>query len=178
MTILNCLIEWFKFSRTPCSWVICWVFVQGVLSNNTIVAVKRLFMKTQQASSDFTNEVVLITNLRHQNLVNLKGFCLKGKEMLLVYEYVDNYDLDKILFGKFTHTFWLGKTWEQSWRMKITYQDSFAKDHSIYFLWCKTILIAHVMMICMIPTSPTKNVVTYRFKNTRRRPSVGLANAV
>jgi serine/threonine protein kinase len=97
------------------------VFVQGVLSNKTIIAVKRLFMKTQQASSDFTNEVVLITNLRHQNLVNLKGFCLKGKEMLLVYEYVDNYDLDKILFGKFTHTFWLGKTWEQSWRMKITY---------------------------------------------------------
>lgn len=120
MTILNCLIEWFKFCRAPCSWVKCWVFVQGVLSNNTIVAVKRLFMKTQQASSDFTNEVVLIANLRHQNLVNLKGFCLKGKEMLLVYEYVDNYDLDKILFGKFTHTFWLGKTWEQSWRMKIT----------------------------------------------------------
>ena len=84
--------------------------MQGILSNNIIVAVKRLFMKTQQGSRDFTNEVVLITNLRHQNLVNLKGFCLRGKETLLVYEYVDNYDLDKILFGKFTQTFWLGKT--------------------------------------------------------------------
>ena len=97
------------------------MFVQGILSNNIIVAVKRLFMKTQQGSRDFTNEVVLITNLRHQNLVNLKGFCLKGQEMLLVYEYVDNYDLHKILFGKFTQTFWLGKTWEQSWRNIITH---------------------------------------------------------
>jgi len=55
-------------------------------------------MKTQQASEDFLNEVLLITNLQHRNLVALKGYCLHGKEMLLVYEYVDFCDLDKLLF--------------------------------------------------------------------------------
>lgn len=75
--------------------------MQGELPNNAIVAVKRLFMKTQQASDEFINEIVLIINLQHRNLVNLKGYCVNGKEMLLIYEYVDNYDLDKILFGEF-----------------------------------------------------------------------------
>lgn len=75
--------------------------MQGELPNNTIVAVKQLFMKTQQASDEFINEIVLIINLQHRNLVNLKGYCVNGKEMLLIYEYVDNYDLDKILFGEF-----------------------------------------------------------------------------
>lgn len=75
--------------------------MQGELPNNAIVAVKQLFMKTQQASDEFINEIVLIINLQHRNLVNLKGYCVNGKEMLLIYEYVDNYDLDKILFGEF-----------------------------------------------------------------------------
>jgi serine/threonine protein kinase len=75
--------------------------MQGELPNNAIVAVKQLFMKTQQASDEFINEIVLIINLQHRNLVNLKGYCVNGKEMLLIYEYVDNHDLDKILFGEF-----------------------------------------------------------------------------
>nr|APU94833.1 leucine-rich repeat receptor-like protein kinase [Pohlia nutans] len=71
---------------------------KGMLTNNTQVAVKQLFMKTQQASEDFLNEILLITNLQHRNLVALKGYCLHGKEMLLVYEFVDFCDLDKLLF--------------------------------------------------------------------------------
>ncbi|KAG0581642.1 hypothetical protein KC19_4G268100 [Ceratodon purpureus] len=71
---------------------------KGTLTNDTQVAVKQLFMKTQQASEDFLNEVLLITNLQHRNLVALKGYCLHEKEMLLVYELVDFCDLDKLLF--------------------------------------------------------------------------------
>lgn len=68
--------------------------VQGTLTNNTQVAVKQLFLKTKQASEDFLNEVLLITNLQ----VALKGYCLHEKEMLLVHELVDFCDLDKLLF--------------------------------------------------------------------------------
>ena len=71
--------------------------MQGILTNSVEVAVKQLFMKTQQASEDFLNEVLLISNLQHRNLVALKGYCLHGKEMLLVYEFVDYCDLDKLL---------------------------------------------------------------------------------
>lgn len=83
-----------------------WFFVQAILPNSNVVAVKQLFLKTQEVIDSFINEVVLITNLQHRNLVNLKGFCVSGKEMLLVYEYVDNHDLDKILLSKLkSHVF-------------------------------------------------------------------------
>lgn len=90
--------------------------MQGMLANNTHVAVKQLFMKTQQASEDFLNEILLITNLQHRNLVALKGYCLHGKEMLLVYEFVDFCDLDKLLFqGGYPILFWfLPFQWEVS----------------------------------------------------------------
>lgn len=71
-----------------------------MLSDNNVIAVKQLFMKTQQASIDFINEIILITNLQHRNLVKLRGYCLNGKEMLLVYDYIDNADLGKLLLGE------------------------------------------------------------------------------
>lgn len=41
------------------------IYMQGESSNHNIVAVKQLFMKTQQASVEFINEIVLIINLQH-----------------------------------------------------------------------------------------------------------------
>ncbi|KAG0564234.1 hypothetical protein KC19_8G094300 [Ceratodon purpureus] len=70
---------------------------KGILPNKNVVAVKQLFIKTSDAIDDFLNEIVLITGMKHRNLVNLKGCCLHGHQRLLVYEYVDNYDIDQIL---------------------------------------------------------------------------------
>lgn len=75
-------------------------FDQGVLSNNNIVAVKQLYMESRQITDEFINEIVLITNLQHRNLVHLKGYSFNGKEMLLIYDYIDNYDLEKFLHGE------------------------------------------------------------------------------
>jgi hypothetical protein len=75
-------------------------FEQGILVNNVVVAVKQLFRKTNEGRDDFVNEVLLIANLKHRNLVTLKGYCLHGKQTLLVYEYVDYCDLDKLLLRK------------------------------------------------------------------------------
>jgi len=66
-----------------------------------VVAVKQLFVKTSQGLDEFLNEVVLITGMKHRNLVNLKGCCLREHQQLLVYEYVDNFDVDQILLGMF-----------------------------------------------------------------------------
>ncbi len=65
------------------------------------MAVKQLFAKTSQTGLDeFSNEVVLITGMKHRNLVNLKGCCVREGSRILVYEYVDNCDVDQILLGK------------------------------------------------------------------------------
>jgi serine/threonine protein kinase len=81
--------------------------MQGILANNIKVAVKQLFIKTQHGSEDFLNEILLISNLQHHKLVALKGYCLHGKEMFLVYEFVDFCDLENFLFGKHFHNWCL-----------------------------------------------------------------------
>lgn len=73
-----------------------------MLPNKSEVAVKQLFAKQSQTCLDaFSNEVVLITGMRHKNLVNLRGCCLREGSRILVYEYVDNYDVNQILLGKY-----------------------------------------------------------------------------
>ncbi|KAG0626617.1 hypothetical protein M758_2G138500 [Ceratodon purpureus] len=76
------------------------VVYKGILVNNVVVAVKQLFQETNKGRDDFVNEVLLIANLQHRNLVTLKGYCLHGKQTLLVYEYVDNCDLHKLLLSR------------------------------------------------------------------------------
>jgi serine/threonine protein kinase len=72
-----------------------------VLPNGNVVAVKQLYVKQGANANldEFSNEVVLITGMRHRNLVNLKGCCLRESQRLLVYEYVDNYDVDQIVLN-------------------------------------------------------------------------------
>ncbi len=65
-----------------------------------MVAVKQLFGTTNQGIDEFLNEVVLLTGMKHRNLVNLKGCCIREQQRLLVYEYVDNHDIDNVLLGK------------------------------------------------------------------------------
>lgn len=88
---------------------------QGHLINGTPVAVKKLFNNLGQAEKEFRVEVEAIGHVRHKNLVRLLGYCVEGTERLLVYEYVNNGNLEQWLHGAMRQYGFL--TWEA--RVKI-----------------------------------------------------------
>ncbi|KAK1378364.1 Leucine-rich repeat transmembrane protein kinase [Heracleum sosnowskyi] len=72
---------------------------KGVLLDGTIIAVKQLSSKSNQGSREFVNEIGTISGLRHPNLVRLHGCCTEHKQLLLVYEFMENNSLARALFG-------------------------------------------------------------------------------
>ncbi|XP_043690079.1 probable receptor-like protein kinase At2g42960 [Telopea speciosissima] len=75
------------------------VVYQGRLMNGTEVAVKKLLNNLGQAEKEFRVEVEAIGHVRHKNLVRLLGYCIEGIHRMLVYEYVNNGNLEQWLHG-------------------------------------------------------------------------------
>uniref|UniRef100_A0A6M2ER22 non-specific serine/threonine protein kinase n=1 Tax=Populus davidiana TaxID=266767 RepID=A0A6M2ER22_9ROSI len=80
---------------------------KGVLSDGTVVAIKRVIESDFQGDAEFCNEVEIISNLKHRNLVPLRGCCVidddvnseeRGNQRYLVYDYMSNGNLDDHLF--------------------------------------------------------------------------------
>ncbi|XP_021719603.1 putative receptor-like protein kinase At4g00960 isoform X2 [Chenopodium quinoa] len=71
---------------------------KGVLRDGQEIAVKKLVTNSGQSHAEFKNEILILAKLQHRNLVRLLGFCLHGKEMILIYELVANRSLDKFIF--------------------------------------------------------------------------------
>ncbi|KAI5662080.1 hypothetical protein M9H77_21403 [Catharanthus roseus] len=91
------------------------VVYRGRLVNGTEVAVKKLLNNMGQAEKEFRVEVEAIGHVRHKNLVRLLGYCIEGVHRMLVYEYVNNGNLEQWLHGAMRQHGAL--TWEA--RMKV-----------------------------------------------------------
>ncbi|KAI4295530.1 hypothetical protein L6164_035569 [Bauhinia variegata] len=75
------------------------IVYRGVLPDGSVVAVKNLLNNKGQAEKEFKVEVEAIGKVRHKNLVGLVGYCAEGAQRMLVYEYVDNGNLEQWLHG-------------------------------------------------------------------------------
>ncbi|KAF5941115.1 hypothetical protein HYC85_022282 [Camellia sinensis] len=77
---------------------------RGILSDNTIVAIKRAKEGSLQGQKEFLTEIQMLSRLHHRNLVSLVGYCDEEGEQLLVYEFMPNGTLQDWLSAKSKET--------------------------------------------------------------------------
>ncbi|KAM7467887.1 hypothetical protein LguiB_015449 [Lonicera macranthoides] len=77
---------------------------KGILSDNTIVAIKRAREGSLQGEKEFLTEIEMLSRLHHRNLVSLIGYCDEEAEQMLAYEFMPNGTLQDWLSAKLKET--------------------------------------------------------------------------
>eukprot|EP01018_Ginkgo_biloba_P023463 Gb_06281 [translate_table: standard] len=76
---------------------------KGVLQASDLhVAVKCISHESKQGMSEFIAEISSIGRLQHRNLAQLRGWCRRKLELFLVYDYMPNGSLDKMIYDNAT----------------------------------------------------------------------------
>ncbi|KAK3428181.1 hypothetical protein EUGRSUZ_F04287 [Eucalyptus grandis] len=85
---------------------------KGILPNSTIVAIKKSKLVDKNQIEQFINEVIVLSQINHRNVVKLLGCCLETEVPLLVYEFVNNGTL-------FEHIHNPNKSSKMSWEARL-----------------------------------------------------------
>ncbi|XP_013602632.1 PREDICTED: wall-associated receptor kinase-like 9 isoform X1 [Brassica oleracea var. oleracea] len=101
---------------------------KGMLVDGRIVAVKKSTVVDQDKVGEFINEVVILSQINHRNIVKLIGCCLETEVPLLVYEFVSNGNIFEHLHGEFDES--AMTSWEMRLRIVIDIAGALSYLHS------------------------------------------------
>eukprot|EP00253_Pinus_taeda_P028331 PITA_28331 len=76
------------------------VVYKGKLNSNGAPVAVKILDRHRHSEAQFMNEVATIGRVRHVNLVKLLGHCFESPISALLYEYMPNGSLDKLLFAR------------------------------------------------------------------------------
>ncbi|XP_027099988.1 pto-interacting protein 1-like [Coffea arabica] len=71
----------------------------GILKSGQAAAIKKLDA-SKQLDDDFLSQVSMVSRLKHENFVELLGYCVDGSQRVLAYEFASNGSLHDILHGR------------------------------------------------------------------------------